>query len=97
MSVNGTSSFRVKVQPRGVFLVQFKEVRNGRQFDLLAPGAEHFPDAFAWTGSRRCVHWCLLRRCAPDASTGGGFGESSGSISDRRNDSYPEAEKEEKG
>ena len=26
----------------------------------------------------RCVHGCLLRRCAPDASTGGDFGKSSG-------------------
>ena len=41
-----------------------------------------------------CVHWCLLRRCAPDASTGGDFGESSGSISDRRDDSNSQTEKE---
>ena len=43
----------------------------------------------------RCVHGCLLRRCAPDASTGGDFGESSGSISDRRDDSNSQTEKEE--
>ena len=42
----------------------------------------------------RCVHWCLFRRCAPDASTGGDFGESSGSISDRRDDSNSQIEKE---
>ena len=94
MSVNGTSSFRVKVQPRGVFLVHAKGLRNGRQFDLTATGRKISPDAFARSGSRRCVHWCLLRRCVPDASTGGDFGESSGSISDRRDDSNSQTEKE---
>src|SRR6266513_5971827 len=43
MSVNGTSSFRVKVQPRGVFPVHAKEVRNGRRFDLLATGRNISP------------------------------------------------------
>src|SRR4030095_10463731 len=43
MSVNGTSSFRVKVQPGGVFLVHAKEVRNGRQFDLPARGRKISP------------------------------------------------------
>lgn len=33
-----TSSFRVKVQPGGVFIVHAKEVRNGPQFDLPATG-----------------------------------------------------------
>ena len=43
MSVNGTSSFQVKVQPGGVFLVHAKEVRNGRQFDLPARGRKISP------------------------------------------------------
>ena len=55
------------------------------------------PDAFTRRGSRRCVHWCLLRRCALESSSGGDFGESSGSISDRRDDSSPEGEKEKGG
>ena len=87
----------MKVQPRGVFLVHTKEVRNGRQFDLPATGRKISPDAFARRGFRRCVHWCLLRRCALESSSGGDFGESSGSISDRRDDSNPEGEKEKGG
>ena len=94
MSVTGTSSFRVKVQPRGVFLVHAKGVRNGRQFDLSATGRKISPDAFARRSSRRFVHWCLLRWCLPDASSGGDFVESSRSISDRRDDSNSQTEKE---
>ena len=87
----------MKVQPRGVFLVHTKEERNGRQFDLPATGRKISPDAFARKGFRRCVHWCLLHRCALESSSGSDFGESSGSISDRRDDSNPEGEKEKGG
>ena len=56
----------------------------GRTFRHAGPDRERL----------RCVHGYLLRRCAPDASTGGDFGESSGSISDRRDDSNSQTEKE---
>ena len=40
------------------------------------------------------MHWRLLCQCALGPSSGGDFGESSGSISNRRDDSDPETEKE---
>ena len=43
------------------------------------------------------MHWRLLRRCALESSSGGDFGESSGSISDRRDDPNSETEKEKGG
>ena len=64
-----------------------------RELTLLTWGG-HFRHACPHRERLRCVHWCLLRRCAPDASTGGDFGESSGSISDRRDDSNSQTEKE---
>ena len=54
----------------------------------------HFRHACPHRARLRCVYWCLLRRCTGDASTRGDFGESSGSISDRRDDSNSQIEKE---
>ena len=62
-------------------------VRRGGHFRRACPHYERF----------RCVHWCLFRRYALESSSGGGFRKSSGSISDRRDDSNSQAEKEEDG
>lgn len=40
------------------------------------------------------MHWCLLRQCALESSSRGDFVESSGSISNRRDDSNSQTEKE---
>src|SRR5262249_53469932 len=59
-----------------------------------AERAEILSDARTGGGTHGCVHRRCVGWCAPDASSGGGFRESSGSISDRRNDSNSETEKE---
>ena len=64
-----------------------------RELTFLRRGG-HFRHACPHRERLRCVHWCLLRRCALESSTGGDFGESSGSISDRRDDSNSQTEKE---
>ena len=68
---------------------------SSRSLDLtfLRQGG-HFRRGCPHRERRCCVHWGLLRRCAADASTRGDLGESSGSISDRRNDSNSQTEKE---
>jgi hypothetical protein len=94
VSVSETSSFRVKVQPTGVFLSDLKRVRNGHNLTFPRRGG-HFRHACPHREGLCCVHWCLLRQCALESSPGGDFRESSGSISNGRDDSNSEAEKEE--
>ena len=66
-----------------------------RTRDLTFPRrGGHFRHAGPHGEPLRCVRWCLLRRCALESSSGGDFGESAGSISDRRDDSNSQTEKE---
>ena len=62
---------------------------------LLRRGG-HFHHACPHHERLRFVHCCLLGRCAHESGAGGDFGESSGSIPDRRDESNSQAEKEEK-
>jgi len=64
-----------------------------RDLTFLRRGG-HFRHASPHSERLCCVHWCLLRQCPLKSSSGGDFGESSRSISDRRDDSNQEAQKE---
>ena len=100
MSVEVTRSMSVENRSSNVLPSQQSSsgTREARSCDLtlLRPDG-HFRHACPRDEPGRCVHRCLFCRCAPGAIAGGDFGESSRSISDRRDDPNSEAEKEEEG